>query len=441
MPPAIPIASYRLQLTADFDFDAAAAIVPYLKALGISHLYASPFMKARKGSSHGYDVVDDNAFNPELGGEPAFHRLSKVLAAADIGLILDFVPNHMGVHYADNAWWLDVLEWGPASPHAAAFDIDWQAQAFRGRGRVLLPILGKSYGEALESGEIELRYDAGEGSFSAWYYQHRLPIGPGHYAGVLRTAVTAAEAGASPSGRRLLDLATDLQQQGEPTRDAAQRFKSALAAVAGGSDVIERGLSAFRPAASGPSAVVRLHRLMQLQHYRPAHWRLAASDLNYRRFFDVNSLAGLRVEDEATFAAIHHLVGRLIARGELQGLRLDHVDGLSDPAQYFVRLQELIEAAKPTKDPFYVVVEKILGEGEPLPRFAGVAGTTGYEWLNVISRVLLDGRGLAALDRVWNEVSRDGRAFDEILLEAKRDILENILASEFMALARLLARI
>ncbi len=171
MPPAIPIATYRLQLTADFDFDDAAAVVPYLKALGITHVYASPFMKARKGSTHGYDIVDHTQFNPELGGEQGFERLSAALKRHDLGLILDFVPNHVGVHFADNPWWLDVLEWGPASPHAVSFDIDWELLPYRARGGVLLPIIGSSYGQALESGEIELRYDADEGSFSAWYFR------------------------------------------------------------------------------------------------------------------------------------------------------------------------------------------------------------------------------------------------------------------------------
>ena len=167
MPTAVPIATYRLQLTARFGFAQAAAIVPYLKALGISHLYVSPFLKARHDSTHGYDVVDHNALNPELGGEEGLHQLSAALAEADMGLILDFVPNHMGVHYDDNAWWLDVLEWGRASPYADFFDIDWPLLAHRPAGGVLLPILGTSYGEALERGDIELRYDASEGSFSA----------------------------------------------------------------------------------------------------------------------------------------------------------------------------------------------------------------------------------------------------------------------------------
>ena len=167
MPPAIPIATYRVQLTPNFDFDAAAAIVPYLKALGITHLYASPFMKARKGSTHGYDIVDHTRINPELGGDAGFERLSNTLKQHDLGLILDFVPNHVGVHFADNPWWLDVLEWGPASPHAVSFDIDWDILPYRARGGVLLPIIGSSYGQALEKGEIELRYDCNEGSFSA----------------------------------------------------------------------------------------------------------------------------------------------------------------------------------------------------------------------------------------------------------------------------------
>ena len=188
MPPTIPVATYRVQLTANFDFDAAAAIIPYLKALGITHLYASPFMKARHGSTHGYDIIDHARINPELGGDAGFERLTRTLQQHDLGLVLDFVPNHVGVHFADNPWWLDVLEWGPASPHAVSFDIDWDILPFRARGGVLLPIIGSSYGEALEKGEIELRYDPDEGSFSAWYFEHRLPIAPERYSEILRSA-------------------------------------------------------------------------------------------------------------------------------------------------------------------------------------------------------------------------------------------------------------
>jgi (1->4)-alpha-D-glucan 1-alpha-D-glucosylmutase len=442
MPPSIPLATYRLQLTADFGFAEAAALVPYLEALGISHLYASPFLKARAGSTHGYDVVDHNSLNPELGGEEAFQRLCDALNRADIGLILDFVPNHMGVHYADNPWWLDVLEWGPKSAYAASFDIDWQTLPGRPRGGVLVPILGSSYGEALEGGEIALRYDAGEGSFSAWYYEHRLPIGPNRYGEILQRVVADAAAVEEPTGRKLLDLARQYRGPHNPPRSQAPAFKAELAAIPGAKEVIERGLRAYDPKSAGPGAVLALHHLLERQHYRLAYWRLAGSEINYRRFFDINSLAGLRVEDAGTFAAMHGLVRRLIAAGCLHGLRLDHIDGLRDPHQYFRRLQRLIDVEKPSgKSPFYVIVEKILADGERLPRFAGVCGTTGYEWLNVISRVLTDDRGLSILKHTWHEVSGDGRNFDEILIEAKRRVIANILASEFTVLTRLLARI
>jgi (1->4)-alpha-D-glucan 1-alpha-D-glucosylmutase len=442
MPAAVPIATYRLQLTARFGFAQAAALVPYLKALGISHLYVSPFLKARHGSTHGYDVVDHNALNPELGGEEGFQQLSAALAETDMGLILDFVPNHMGVHYADNVWWLDVLEWGRASPYADFFDIDWSLLAHRPAGGVLLPILGTSYGEALERGDIELRYDAAEGSFSAWYYEHRLPITPSRYGEILEKVVTEALARDRPTGWRLIELAARYRGPHNPSREKAPAFKTELAAIEGAEAIIARGLDAYRPAKGGLAAALSLHGLLERQHYRLAHWRLSASDINYRRFFDINSLAGLRVEDSRTFAAIHRLVARLIAEGRLQGLRLDHIDGLRDPQQYLQRLQRLIGNARTSqRGRFYVVVEKILAEHEHLPRFTGVAGTTGYEWLNVLSRVLVDGDGLARLDQVWHRLSGDPRPFEQILVAAKRRVLSTILVSEFTVLARRLARI
>ena len=233
MPSAIPLATYRLQLTADFDFDKAAAVVPYLKALGITHLYASPVMKARKGSTHGYDTVDHSQFNPELGGEAGFARLSDALRQNDLGLIIDFVPNHVGVHFADNPWWLDVLEWGQTSPHAVAFDIDWDLLPHRARGGVLLPILGSSYGEALERGEIELRYDPDEGSFSAWYFEHRLPIAPERYGELLRMIVKEADAAETEAGKRLLSLAARYTGLRRPNRKEAPGFKAELKEIAG----------------------------------------------------------------------------------------------------------------------------------------------------------------------------------------------------------------
>ncbi len=442
MPPAVPIATYRLQLTADFNFDAAAAVVPYLKNLGISHLYASPFMKARKGSTHGYDIVDHTRFNPELGGEAGFERLSATLKQHDLGLILDFVPNHVGVHFDDNPWWLDVLEWGQASPHAASFDIDWDQLPYRARGGVLLPIIGSSYGEALEKGDIELRYDADEGSFSAWYFEHRLPIAPERYREILRTIVKQAGAEDEAAGKALLALGSRYRGLRHPNRGEAPAFKQELKNTPESADIIGRGLEAYRAGPGRSAQITALHHLLERQHYKLGHWRLASSDINYRRFFDVNTLAGLRVEDAATFDAMHTLVRRLIAEDRLQGLRLDHIDGLRDPAQYFQRLRRLIRDAQgKTARPFYMVIEKILGEHEELPSFSGVHGTTGYEWLNVITQVLIDGNGLSALDEIWRQISNMPPKLAPVLKKAKRRVLETLLTSEFTVLTRLLARI
>jgi (1->4)-alpha-D-glucan 1-alpha-D-glucosylmutase len=399
-------------------------------------------MKARKGSTHGYDIVDHTQLNPELGGDAGFERLSQALKQHDLGLILDFVPNHVGVHFADNPWWLDVLEWGPASPHAVSFDIDWDMLPYRARGGVLLPIIGSSYGEALEKGEIELRYDAGEGSFPAWYFEHRLPIAPERYGEILRTIVREAGAESEPAGEQLLGLALRHAGPRRPSRDDAPAFKAEFKGIAGSAEIIARGLDAYRAGPDRASQTLALHHLLERQHYKLGQWRLASSEINYRRFFDVNTLAGLRVEDAGTFDAIHRLVKRLIADNRLQGLRLDHIDGLRDPAQYFQRLRRLIrEAQGHVSQPFYMVIEKILGENEQLHRFAGVHGTTGYEWLNVISQVLVDDKGLEALDETWRQVSNMSPKLEPVLLQAKRRVLETLLTSEFTVLSRLLARI
>lgn len=437
MPPDVPIATYRLQLSAGFGFDAAADLLPYLKALGVSHLYASPFLKARPGSAHGYDIVDHNALNPELGGDPAFARLSQALARVDLGLILDFVPNHVGIGGADNAWWLDVLEWGIGSPHAVSFDIDWHAPS--NRGRVLVPILGRPYGEALEAGEIVLKFAPSEGSFSAWYHQHRLPIRPDLYPQLIRTVVAAAGVQQTAAGRRLLELAA---RHRACSREEAAALKRALAGAKEAGRLIEAGLEAYRPNVGHRARLRALHRLLERQHYRVAHWRIAASEINYRRFFDINDLAGLRVEHPGTFAAVHRLLARLVGEGRLHGVRIDHIDGLADPAEYCRTLQDLMREARGTAEPpLYLVVEKILGEDEPMPELAGVAGTTGYEWLNVIARLLVDARGLELLERYRRQVPSHDADFPEILLESKRIVLKTMFAAELDMLVRRLARI
>ena len=418
-----PVATYRLQLTAEFPFDAAAAVVPQIRALGISHVYASPFLKARRGSTHGYDIVDHTQLNPELGGEAGFARLVEALKQHGLKLILDFVPNHMGVHFADNGWWLDVLEWGTRSTYARSFDIEWDILPFRKRPGILIPILSAPYGEALASGDIKLTFDSERGTFSVQYFEHRLPISPARYPDILRNL------GQQP----LLALAARYPASKLADRDAADELKRALAAL-GAEENIGGALQAYEPAA--------LHSLLERQHYRLAHWQLASSDINYRRFFDINTLAGLAIEDRETFDRVHTLVARLIRDDRIQGLRLDHIDGLRDPAQYFQRLRKLIQDNAGTRaDDFYVVVEKILGEHEALPRFAGVHGTTGYEWLNTITHVLADREGTSALADTWRQAVNDITPFATTVADAKRRVIETLLASEFTVLVRLLARI
>jgi (1->4)-alpha-D-glucan 1-alpha-D-glucosylmutase len=437
----LPLSNYRIQFTKDFGFDAAAALVPYLKDLGITHLYASPFLKARPRSTHGYDIVDHNALNPELGGEDAFIRMSDALQGAGLGLILDFVPNHMGIGLSDNAWWLDVLEWGQRSPHAASFDISWDLLPYRHGGGVLLPVLGKPYGDALQAGEIKLKFDPATGAFAAWYFEHKFPINPQRYGEMLRHIVTAADAAQTTAGRALLAIASEHAHPQSPSYRDAPVLKDGIRQIDGVSGLIERGLSAYDPATdSGRHA---LHRLLERQHYRLAFWRVAISGINYRRFFDVNDLAGVRVEHAQTFRGVHQLIARLIKEDRLQGLRIDHIDGLRDPFQYTRKLRQLVKQIRGRTDrrPFPIYVEKILGEGEPMPKFPGVIGTTGYEWMNLFSRVLLDGRGLGRLEETWRNFSGQRRSFGRLFEDSKSTVLETLLASEFTVLTQLLARI
>lgn len=437
-----PLATYRLQFTKDFTFNDAAALVPYLRDLGISHLYASPFLKARPGSTHGYDIVDHDRLNPELGGDEGFSRLSDALKQNKIGLILDFVPNHMGVGQSDNGWWLDVLEWGQRSPYADAFDIDWEALPFRRLPGVLLPILGRPYGDALQSGAICLKYDAETGSFAAWYFDHKLPINPQRYSEIIRAIVTAAQAESEPAGQELAALAHAYRNPATPSYRDAAALKQRLVGITGAAAIIEHGLAAYN--AANESSRASLHRLLERQNYRLAYWRVAFASVNYRRFFDINDLAGLRVEQPRVFRGIHPLVQRLIAEDKLQGLRLDHIAGLRDPAQYSKRLKQLIQKARGKakgRPPFYIVVEKILADGEDMPRFAGVCGTTGYEWLNVISHVLVDGRGLEPLEKTWRDFTGEQTPFPDMLDAAKRRVIDTMLASEFTVLSGALARI
>lgn len=450
MPPsAIPRATYRLQLHRDFTFAQAEAVLPYLAALGISHVYVSPILKARAGSLHGYDIIDHNALNPELGDRAAFERLAARLAELGMGLVVDFVPNHMGVGGADNAWWLDVLEWGEDSPYARFFDIDWQPPRRELKGKVLLPFLGDHYGAILERGELVPKFDRAEGTLSVWYWQHRYPIAVRDYPDILQAAVRPGGAGDA-----LFDVVLDFRAltSGQAGRSAPARRSRAVQCKAR-----LAGLVAAQPALGDAidAALVtlahdpaRLHDLLERQSYRVSFWRVAADEINYRRFFDINDLAALRmVEEPELFARAHRLTLELIRARLIQGLRIDHVDGLFNPADYCRHLQAQAGEALglPVRDgddqPLPLWVEKILAYHEPLRRDWPVAGTTGYDFANLVNGLFVDGEGEAALGSGYARFIGFEMDFEREVIEAKKRIIDEHMSAELRVLAGRLGRI
>jgi (1->4)-alpha-D-glucan 1-alpha-D-glucosylmutase len=431
-PKRIPRATYRLQLNKDFGFDHAAALAPYLARLGVSHVYCSPYLRARPGSTHGYDIVSHTELNPELGNTAAFDRM--VAAFRDNGLsqILDFVPNHMGVGGADNPWWLDVLEWGPDSEFAGWFDIDWESDRRYLQGKLLVPFLGDQYGAVLQSGAMRLKFDEQAGSLAVWAYDtHKLPITPLHYNRILGDSNRALE--------RLGDAFSDLLNWRPYVARRAWELKAELAAVVKNNAEVPAAIQAAADQFNGETGDLqsweRLDALIRDQHWRAAHFRVAADDINYRRFFNINDLAGVRMELPELFDHAHSLMFRLLDEGVLDGIRLDHVDGLLDPKGYCLRLRE--KAPRP----FYLVVEKILAPHESLREDWDVDGTTGYEFANVVTGLLIDPAGEEPLTRFYTEFTGQREAFADIARDSKMRIMENEMASELNVLARDAARV
>ena len=362
-----PSSTYRLQLHRGFDFDAAAAVAPYLAALGLSHAYCSPYLQAEQGSSHGYDVVDHARVNEELGGGDGHARFSHALRVNNLGQVLDVVPNHMSIASSENSWWWEVLRRGRESEFATYFDVDWNPPESKLRGKILMPILGDHYGRVLESGELKL--ERVPDGLAVRYFENLLPIDPESLEGE------------------------------DPDR------------------VLEK-------TAADPE---ELHRLLERQHYRLASWRTAGRELDYRRFFDINTLAALRVEDEKVFLETHALVLRWLAAGVIDGVRVDHPDGLHDPRTYLERMHEAAPQA-------WIVVEKILAPEESLPLDWPVAGTTGYEFLNRLTQVYIDPAGEGPLTRLYQEFTGRREDFGQIASEAKKSVLRELLASDLRRL-------
>jgi (1->4)-alpha-D-glucan 1-alpha-D-glucosylmutase len=458
-------ATYRLQLHAGFGFQAATAILDDLADLGVTDVYTSPIFTAVRGSTHGYDVVDHTQVDEQLGGMEAFVAFTDALRERGMGLIVDWVPNHMGIASGQNPWWDDVLENGPASIHAETFDVDWSPPKEGLKDKVLLPILGDQYGEVLERGELKLVWD---GAFPrVAYWERRLPLGPRSLIPILDGAVSRCGLPQEdPDRLELESIATALRHLPERTetspearRERAREkevTKRRLAGLAERSRAVRQAIEAELGDVNGrpgePASFDRLDATLQQQSYRLASWRVAVEEINYRRFFDINDLAAIRMESHEVFEAAHATLLRLVDEGRIQALRLDHTDGLYDPQAYFESLQRRFagmrrESVLPDTSPddlarpLPLLVEKILEHGERMPSAWPVDGTTGYEFAIAVGGLWVDSRAEDSMTRTYQRFSGDQRTFREHVDAAKHHIVRHTLASEMNMLARALERI
>ncbi len=441
------LSTYRLQFNKDFTLDEAAHLVPYLSDLGISTIYVSPILKAAPGSVHGYDICDHSQINPEIGGLEALNRLSSELKARGMGLLFDFVPNHMGNNEIYNAWWRDVLENGPSSQYARYFDIDWTPLKSELRDKVLLPILGEQYGTALDDAKLQLALSE-EGIFSLRYYDRDLPLNPrqlrpllSHNLDKLKESLPADNPQLTEYLSILFHLehlpATDQTDSASVNERSREKevAKRRLATLIHESPAIRTHLESAVANFNGDFDA--LHQLLELQPYRLSFWRTATHEINYRRFFDINELAAIRMEDPEVFDATHALLLRLIKEGIVTGLRLDHVDGLFDPRAYLARLRQAIG----TDHPFQIVVEKILTDDEKLAEDWTVQGTTGYEFLNSLNSLYVDKRAAREFQKLYVRITGDRRSLKDVIYLSKKLIIETSMASEMHVLAHELNRI
>jgi (1->4)-alpha-D-glucan 1-alpha-D-glucosylmutase len=436
----IPAATYRLQFNRHFTYQHAQAIVPYLHSLGISHIYASPAFQARIGSEHGYDVADPTRLNAEVGTRRDFDRLARALHAHGMDLLLDIVPNHMAAS-AENPWWNDVLENGRKSRYAHFYDIDWDATPADPTlaGRVLLPILGDSYGKVLQRGELHLRL--GPDGFFVDYHGNCIPVAPDTY----REILDLCHLGASPTLRRELHrLAQGLAGLNTSARDSkVARIKRDIWRLYQSPGkfrpCFRRALAEFEASGKNPSAIHRLDSLLSKQHYRLSYWRTAQEEINYRRFFDINDLVSLRVELPDVFHARHALIAQLIRAGAIGALRVDHVDGLRDPLEYLRRART--DLRKKNRGDVYTVVEKILCGAETLPLSWPVEGTTGYEFLNAANFLFTSGPGYAQLERLHQKLTGDTESFEAVWRSRKKLVMDRLFRAETRALSRRLIKL
>ena len=478
-----PLATYRVQLHRGFAFDAAGAIARYLADLGITDLYTSPILQAAPGSMHGYDVIDHGVINRELGGEEAYARMSASLREASLGHVLDIVPNHMGLA-GGNSLWLDLLENGPSSQAARFFDVEWRPVKEELADKVLVPILGDRYGAVLERGELKLELH--DGSFRVRYFDHVFPVNPRSYGQILGHRIEELEKKLGPSEAldELKSILFELEHmpsrhEQNPARQEERRrekevVKRRVATLCASSATVRRHLEEnvriFNGSPGKPRSFDLLDKLLDAQAYRLAHWRVSSEEINYRRFFDINTLAAIRMEDEQVFEHAHRVPLRLLAEGRLAGLRIDHPDGLAYPRRYFrllqdahivqraqarahergLRWEELEPAVRAelaqTRDPrltrpLFVVAEKILARTETLPSSWAVAGTTGYDFLNALNGIFIARENEQKLQKIYYRFIHGEIDFEELVYQKKKLVLYTAMAAEMNLLARQLNRI
>jgi (1->4)-alpha-D-glucan 1-alpha-D-glucosylmutase len=480
-----PLSTYRLQLNSSFHFEDARKLVPYLWQLGVSHCYISPILKARAGSQHGYDIIDHNQVNPEIGTEEEFRSLATELKGRGMGLILDTVPNHMGVGHGTNPWWQDVMQNGRTSVYVDFFDIDWEPLKLELRNKVLVPILGKPYGEDLEAGNIKVHFE--NGRFFVKYFDKAFPVDPQTIPLIFASAADPRKPQSTDAHPAVVGLyslvhffgklpaqnATDpdhisrRQREMPSLLDQLQRSATEPAVVRA---EIDEALRVLNGTAGESHSFDALHTLLEAQVYRLAFWRVSGEEINYRRFFDINDLVGLRMENPRVFAETHKLIRKFLAEHLIAGLRIDHPDGLLNPTQYFRRLQRLFGASQclgPQPDPplaadgieldvhsafaqhdwmnqqapAYLLVEKILEPGEELPGYWPVDGSVGYDFTNLVNGVLIDHRNEKQFTSLYHRVIGGTVRVDQLIYESKKVIMHRALASEVSVLTQILNQI
>lgn len=459
--PRIPRSTYRVQFRPDFGFADTAGVASYLDRLGVTDLYLSPCFQAKPGSLHGYDLSDHNRMSEDLGGEEGWATFTATLASLGLGAVLDFVPNHMGVDDPrSNPWWWDVLENGNCSPYARFFDIDWDPVKPELRGKLLLPVLGDQYGRVLERGELQLTYE--NGALRLGYFERVFPVNPRRVPRVLRTGIDALESRLGHSHPDLREfqsvltalgnlpsvLETDRERVSERQREkevARERMSHLTARSPEILEHVRACIAIFNGRPGDRASFAPLHELLDVQAYRLAYWRTAFHEINYRRFFDINGLASVRMEDPEVFATAHLRLMRMVAEGQINGIRLDHIDGLFDPAGYLDQLAGAIGQAlgQPrttgSAGPLaYVLVEKILSPDETLPDDWAMHGTTGYDFLNEVNGLFVDPRGQRPLHQLFRRFTSRAGSFEETAYLSKKLVMESTLASELNMLARAL---